>query len=874
MDYLAQRILRIDKMKLIIIDGNSLLFRAYFAMRPMQTKDGFSTQGIYAFVNMLNKIIKEQRPTHLCVAFDVKKKTFRHEIYDDYKAGRKATPIDLINQIPVLKDILNAMNIPIFEKERFEADDIIGTISKDSSELNIETLIITGDKDELQLIDENVHVMINKKGVSEFVIYDEEKMNEIYGISPKAFIDLKGLMGDKSDNIPGITGIGEKKGLQLLNQYGSLENIIEHKDEIKGKTGENVRNDAEKAIMSKELATINRDVPIEYEFDNLELREANIENLIEIYKRLEFNSFLNKISDIEKEDISKLHVDDIKIIGLDDFLKKLKPKDDIYIKFLKNSGSNLDKIALFNEKNRELAKKEVNIAEEKEIFNKILQSGYLLSIERSHDFIKRAIELDINPENPDCDMEIGEYLLNPSRKNYDLSKLFLEYFNMKVDVNEGDFEDENLKIYFECLKLLKTEILKELKNQELFSLFKKCEIPIIAPMASMEVSGMNISKKTLSEIGEHLDIKIQNLSDRIIEISGVSFNINSPKQLGKVLFEDLNLPYHKKKVNNKNYQTSAEVLEKLKGDYEIAGLVLEYRKYTKLKSTYITGILEQLGDESIIHPTFNQTVTTTGRISCTKPNLQNIPIRDEYGRNIRKAFIPRKEDYIFTSADYSQIELRVMAALSKDESFIDAFNNDYDIHKSTASKVFGIPIDDVTNEDRSRAKAINFGIIYGMSSFGLSEELNISINDAENYIKEYFKKHKAVKEFLDTQIEFAKNNGFVKTILGRIRYIPEINSKRFYDRELGKRLAMNTPIQGSAADIIKLAMAEVYYKLKERNLDSKLILQIHDELIIEGPSKEVDEVKELLRDIMENVVDIGVKLKVDVSTGKNWYELK
>lgn len=889
--------------ELVLIDGNSLLFRAYFAMRPMVTAKGIHTQGVFAFVNMLNKIIKDYEPAHLAVAFDMKGGTFRHEKYAEYKAGRQQTPPELLSQIPLMHRVLDAMNIAVLEKEKYEADDIIGTLARDASSKGYSTLIITGDKDELQLVDENVNVLITKKGLSEFDIYDIEKMQERYGLSPAQFIDLKGLMGDSSDNIPGIAGIGEKKGLALLHEYGSLEGVIEHADEIKGKMGENVRAGIDSANLSKWLATINTDTPIDYSWEDLKLADPDFNKLIDIYTELEFNQFIKRLGDVstgsrenassrgnEISETIKQEIDSIRIVGSAEFFSSIEKGSDVYIELATdNSHTELPSVTA-----AALYSHEINTAYLIENSELELMSAATALAEGAYDIcgcgVQKVIYSLMSLYNhryiSAFDNTVAEYLLDSNRQKYPLDKIILRHLSYVTDESESKIfsDDVNFasseltsaeclkRAYFSCL--VRAEQEKLIDENDLRFLSDKCEMPLISTLASMEFEGIKCDSGILRSIGEELSAEIKNTEKKIYETAGKEFNINSPKQLGLVLFEDMSIPYPKQKTKSGSYSTAADILDKLKDDYEIVGDILQYRKMSKLNSTYVEGLLPLIGNDGKVHPHFQQTVTATGRLSCTEPNLQNIPIRDEYGRLIRKAFVISDENNIFTGSDYSQIELRILASLSGDESLISDFREGKDIHRSTASRVFGIPEDDISALDRTRAKAVNFGVVYGMSGFGLGESLSISRAEGQKYINEYFAKHEAVKKYLDQKIKEGETNREVRTYFGRIRQLPEFASSRFMEREAAKRLAMNTPVQGTAADIIKIAMNSVYNALDERKMKSRLILQIHDELIVEGPENEADEVREVLDSCMRNAADLAVDLICDIHSGKTWYELK
>lgn len=863
---------------LILIDGNSLLFRAYFAMRPMITSKGVHTQGIYAFINMLNKILNDYNPEYIGVAFDMKEKTFRHEKYSEYKAGRLATPIELLTEIPLMHDVLNAMNIKVLEMPRYEADDLIGTVAKRASKDGLQTIVISGDKDELQLVDENTKVLINKKGMSEFDLYDEQAMMERYSLTPKQFIDLKGLMGDKSDNIPGIAGVGEKKGIALLQEYGSLESVLEHADEIPGKLGENVRENIESARLSKWLATIDVDAPIEFEWSELEYIEPNYDELVKVYTELEFSTFIKRLNtNIESEtaistvDFSN-DIASIKEITFNDFLSIVNSGDEVIIDIDSDNSHtgkpSISSVSLYSADKNIYSFKELTELEIDVCLDALCEKEYKLNGFDLKPMLYSLLCYTNKTLHPNYDIAIAEYLIDSNRNKYLLDKMLLRYTECVAP--EGYSNKE--KLYF--ISQIITEQRKALENQGLMDLFAKCEMPLVLTLAKMEHEGITVNPETLMSIGNEIDDRINILEEKIFRASGLQFNINSPKQLGDVLFNKLMIPYPKAVPKTGTYSTAADILDKLKFDYEIVADVLEYRKNSKLKSTYIDGLLSLIGTDRKIHPHFQQTVAATGRLSCTEPNLQNIPVRDDYGRLIRKAFVTSKSGNVFTGSDYSQIELRIMAALSGDAAMIQDFKDGKDIHKATASRVFNIPEDEVKAIDRSRAKAVNFGVIYGMSGFGLSENLKITRAESEKYINDYFEKHTSVKSYLDSLIEQGEKEQEVKTYYGRVRKIPEFASRKYMEKELAKRLAMNTPIQGTAADIIKFAMNSVSKELENQGLESKLILQIHDELIVEGPETESEKVRDILYSCMRNAADLSVELICDIHSGKTWYELK
>lgn len=891
--------------RIIVIDGNSLINRAYYAMqKPMITKDGLYTQGVYGFLNMLNKIHVDYEPDYLAVAFDRKAPTFRHIEYTEYKAGRKKMPPELAMQMPLLKEVLEAMNIKMLEIDGFEADDIIGTVAREAEAYGLSPLIITGDKDELQLATKITKVLITKKGISDFDLYDEDEMIEKYGFTPEQFIDYKGLMGDQSDNIPGIPGVGEKTAQKLILEYGSVIGLLENVESISNlKLRQKIEDNAQLAMMSRRLATINTNVPIEINFDEFKVEEPNYDELVSLYLKLEFNSFLKKlqvpsgkletklgaVKPLEKKEVTTIVVSDEK--GFDEFEQAANLAQNSVLKVFHDQNHKGTPMVygisiLLTDTCYYLQTEGTNLLER---FNSLIGKGLLQLAGHNlkadyYALMANGLEGEIKTY---FDTAIAKYLLEPSRSNYELKNIILEYFHEEFP-SEAEFISNNGQVDFltgvelkysefgtkwcstvsELIGLLR----EKLTEEDLDSVFYEVELPLIEVMASMESIGFAIDRKELTDAGASITLQIQQISMRIYELAGQEFNINSPAQLGEILFEKLGLPVGKK--TKRGYSTGADILEKLKDKHEIIDFILEYRTLSKLNSTYIEGLLPLIHKDGKIHAHFQQTVAATGRISCTEPNLQNIPIRQELGRKLRKAFIPESEDYILVGADYSQIELRVLAHMSQDASLIEAFNQDEDIHKITASKVFGVPQDQVTSLQRSNAKAVNFGVIYGMSGFGLSTELNITRKEAEKYIDEYFKKYIQVKEFMDHLVKTCKKDGFATTIMNRKRVIPEINASNYMVRQLGERLAMNSPIQGSAADIIKMAMIKVYSQLRKEETKSKLILQVHDELIIQTHKDEFEKIKKLLVENMENAVKLSVKLAVDLNTGNNWYELK
>ena len=884
--------------RIVIIDGNSLINRAYYAMqRPMITKEGIYTQGIYGFLNMLGKIMDDYDPDYITVAWDRKAPTFRHEQYSEYKAGRKKMPPELAMEMPLMKDILNAMKIDNLEIDGFEADDIIGTVARIGEEEGLEPLIITGDKDALQLATNKTHVLITKRGISEFDLYDREKMIERYELTPEQFIDLKGLMGDQSDNIPGIPGVGEKTGIKLLKEFGSVADLLANTDKIKNeKLRIKVEENAQLAAMSRRLAEINTHVPLDIDIDRFKKEEPDYKALVDIYSKLEFNSFLKKlnyengdqvIGEIEEDDAEYKKIRIASTADLDK-LDEIPNGSEVFIKVFGDNNHveepMIEGISLLYGDNYYyiVVSGEIESAVVDKLAKKRLKYA-------GHDIIKDYYSLfSKGVENVDTafDIAIAQYVIDPSKSNYDIKTLALEYLHKDIrsekEMNEsigqtdllgqstGELEEYGFEWCRTCLQIMRQQkpILEKDGTEEICY---DLEFPLIEVLASMEKEGINVDNNMLKSIGEELTEEISSLEKDIYSLCGETFNINSPIQLGEILFDKLALPAGKK--TKRGYSTSADILEKIKDKHPVVDKILQYRTLSKLNSTYIEGLRPLIGSDGRIHAHFQQTVAATGRLSCTEPNLQNIPVRQEMGRRLRKAFVADK-DSVFTGADYSQIELRIMAHLSGDENLIAAFNKGEDIHRNTAARVFNLKYEDVKPIDRSRAKAVNFGVIYGMSGFGLAQELHISRKEAERYISDYFEKHKAVKAYLDGQIELCKKNGYSTTILGRKRYIHEINSSNYMTRQFGERLAMNSPIQGSAADIIKIAMVSVYKELKEKQMKSKLILQIHDELIIETLDTEAEAVSEILKRNMENAMKLKVQLLCNLNTGSSWYDLK
>ena len=877
---------------LVIIDGNSIINRAFYALPEMSNKEGLKTNAIYGFTNMLLKIIDTYNPTHISVAFDRKAPTFRHIEFKEYKAGRKKMPDELREQFEPLKDLLDKFNIHRLEIDGYEADDIIGTVSKIAEDNGFKVYIVTGDKDAIQLASNKTTTLITKKGVGEVEEYDYDSVIEKYEMTPTQFIDLKGLMGDKSDNIPGVPGIGEKTGIKLIKEFSSIEGIFDNIDSIKGSTKKKLEENKELAIMSKKLATIIRDVPVEFNLEELEYGNYNTKDILDVFKYLGFTSLIPRIGSLdESEDIvNEANVEISKLEDIDEFINKVKENNELIIKTVTREGNILDKrikyIFLSVDGKKIYYVEENSIHKLEYIFtsNEIKKLGYNLK----DDYISLK-PYGIKLENIYFDITIAEYLIDSmSSTSYECSAIAMKYLTKKVKTKEEllgkgvkakkyqDLSFEELSSHIsqiiDTVKSVMPIMEENLKESNMDGLLYHVEMPLVEVLADMEYEGVKVDKEKLNELGSQFKEIIKKLESEIYKISGEEFNINSPKQLGVILFEKLGLPVIKK--TKTGYSTNAEVLDKLKDQSPIIDKIIEYRQIVKLNSTYVEGLLSIINPiDGRIHSSFNQTITTTGRISSTEPNLQNIPVKLEMGRNLRKVFISDKECKL-VDADYSQVELRVLAHMSQDETMIDAFKHNEDIHTKTASQVFNVSMDEVTSKQRSDAKAVNFGIVYGKSDFGLSEDLNIPVKQAKEYIENYFNKYNKIKEFMDNIIEDASSNGYVTTILNRRRYIPEIKSSNFMLRNAGKRAAMNAPIQGSAADIIKIAMINVYKKLEENNLKSKLILQVHDELIVEAVDSEIDIVKKIVKDEMENAVCLDVNLDVDLNIGDSWYDTK
>ncbi len=876
--------------KLVLIDGHSILNRAFYGVPDLSNSAGLHTNAVYGFLNILFKILEEEKPEYLAVAFDVKAPTFRHEMYKEYKGTRKPMPEELRMQVPVMKEVLAAMGIVIMEKPGYEADDILGTLAKSAEKDGIAVSLVSGDRDLLQIATDTIKIRIpkTKGGKTEIEDYYAKDVENKYQVTPLQFIDLKALMGDTADNIPGVPKVGEKTAAQLMAEFGSLENIYTHLEDISKKAiRESLEQNRELADLSKALATININSPVVLDYDKARLGDLYTEEAYILFKKLEFKHLLAKFrKGVSNEEITKkFHLVTDLAEAEETFQRALSDKEElgIYLPWEKETG--LQGAALsFADGYTCLVKAEGFITEEY-LADKIKTLGE--NVKLACGDIKNAYcYLKTDETGRFFDVVLGAYLLNPLKNDYTIEDVANEHLGLMIADRMQRFGKMTLKnaaeekreafCEYACFLAYASRaaapvLRNKLQESGMLSLMTDIEMPLTYVLYDMEQEGIKVKPEELKIYGEALTGRITVLEQSIHEQAGVDFNINSPKQLGEVLFEKLQIPGGKK--TKTGYSTAADVLEKLSEEYPIVSDILEYRGLTKLKSTYADGLAAYIGEDERIHSTFNQTITATGRISSTEPNLQNIPMRMELGRRIRKVFIP-KDGYLFTDADYSQIELRVLAHMSGDEQLIDAYKTDADIHRITASKVFHTPFDEVTDLQRRNAKAGNFGIVYGISSFGLSQDLSITKKEAAAYIEQYFATYPGIKQFLDGAVANAKKDGYITTMFGRRRPVPELSSSNFMQRSFGERVAMNSPIQGTAADIIKIAMIRVYRRLKEEGLASKLILQVHDELLIETKEEEKEQVAKILEEEMKGAAQLAVSLEVDLHTGSNWYEAK
>lgn len=874
-------------MKALIVDGNSILNRSFYGIKLLSTKKGQYTNAIYGFLTSFQKVKEEYSPDAIAIAFDLKIPTFRKKIFEGYKANRKGMPDELASQLPCLKEILLSMGYKLVECPGFEADDILGTLSYNFGKQGNECLIYTGDRDSLQLVSDFVSIRL--ASTKDYKFYDVLKIKEDYGVSPLELIEIKALQGDTSDNIPGVKGIGSKTAEFLIQKFKNLDNLYENinSDEIKETLRKKLIEGKESAYMSKKLGTINLEAPIETDINLYMPKEKNIKKLKSMMVDLEFFSLMNKfIDDIEKKSLKNYEIKEntsftltevCDFSDMDAILQNIS-KIALSINSSKSfSDKNLYSVTVFYNKddNKNIYYFKSMDSDRFKSFENILKEKNISKIVyNSKEIFSNLEKANITIDNISFDIILAAYILNPSASDYTLERLCEEY-NVKIPKIDTDklYEEEEINIFKNTVMIwdLENELFKELEKNDQLSLFSDVELPLSKILADMEIAGFKVDSKGLSDYSKILADRVSKIQTEIYEILGFEFNINSPKQLGTALFENLGLPKGKK--GKTGYSTSAKVLESLRLYHPIIDLILEFRALSKLKSTFCDGMIKLIGDDGRIHAYFNQTETRTGRISCTDPNLQNIPIRMETGRELRKYFCA-EPNYILVDADYSQIELRVLAHLSCDENMINAFINDEDIHSLTASKIFNLPPDMIGAEARTRAKAVNFGIIYGMGAFSLSQDLGITRAEADRYIKAYLFRYSGVNSYLNKMVENAKSKGYAETILKRRRYLPELVSSNYNLRSFGERVARNMPIQGSAADIIKLAMIKVYNRLLEKKLRGRLILQVHDELIVESHIDDAKEVENVLREEMENVIKLSVPLKVNISSGETWYNAK
>lgn len=891
--------------KLVLVDGHSILNRAFFGIPDLTNSEGLHTNAVYGFLNILFKILDEEQPDYLTVAFDVHAPTFRHKMYDAYKGTRKPMADELRQQVPLMKEMLTAMGVTIVEKEGYEADDLLGTIAKQSEEQGLEVSIVSGDRDLLQLASDHIKIRIpkTKRTGTEIEDYLAKDVVEKYQVTPLQFIDVKALMGDSADNIPGVPGIGEKTATALITAYGSIENAHDHLEEIKpNRAKQNLSEHYDMAQMSKELATIEIHAPIEYSLEDAKLGNLFTEEAYLMCKRLEFKNMLSRFDIDAPKNLAEEHftfVTDKKQIS--DIFKKAKKAGHIGCCLLPGEGIITEQLSLFEQPKEQQVIEGMSIAfSEEDIY--YLSAGTEVSAEELLEEIRelsggqtKVSVMDLKetlktlplPGNDRYfDASVAAYLLNPLKNDYPYEDLAKDYAGLMIPsrtdllgkespVKAKQAKPEAFLKYICYMAYIpwktRDRLLEELNNTGMQTLYDTIELPLVYTLSDMEKEGVHVDAEELKRYGEELAAQIAVLEKEIYEGAGETFNINSPKQLGHILFEKLEMPYGKK--TKTGYSTAADVLEKLAVEYPLVSKILEYRQLAKLKSTYADGLANFIEEDGRIHTNFQQTVTATGRLSSTDPNLQNIPIRMELGRMIRKVFLP-KDGYVFVDADYSQIELRILAHMSGDEMLIQAYREAQDIHRMTASQVFHTPFEEVTDLQRRNAKAVNFGIVYGISSFGLSQDLSISKKEAQEYIERYFESYPKIKDFLDGCVEKAKKDGYSVTMFGRRRPLPEISSSNFMQRSFGERIAMNAPIQGTAADIIKIAMNRVHRRLIDEGLKSRLLLQVHDELLIEAAPDEVDEVKKILDEEMKGAADLSVELEIDTHTGKNWYEAK
>lgn len=883
------------KKKIILIDGNSLVYRAFFALpTTLATSSGQVTNAVYGFTSMLIKLLKEEKPDVVIAAFDRAAPTFRHESFEEYKAHREPTPNELISQFPLVKEVLSVLNIPVFEMDGFEADDILATLASEAEADRDDVIVVTGDKDAFQLVDDHIKVMTTRKGISDIVIYDREKVQERYGVTPGQFADFLALKGDTSDNIPGVPGVGDKTAAKLIQQFGSVENLLQNLDAVENKRWREMLSEHEsEAELSKMLAVLDREVPIDVDFDECKLDSWDEEKIRALFSRLEFFTLLDRLLSQNKQRTHKadeVRTFDIIDIASDETFAQLasdiETAGQVAISISSTGINTVDRhitsIAFATGDNKaytciqeisgELFPQEhATLPVDRAL---VLAKPYLESKavkKTGHDLKRMMLALwnaNIKPQALDFDTMIAAYLLNPERSDYPIDELAAINLGLSV---AADTERERLANEAIANFRLKPKLKEQLVEKDLFKLFEEVEMPLVPVLAKMEHEGVGLDTEYLENLSKEVEIFLENIENEIYSLAGQEFNINSPQQLGFILFEKLGLPAAKK--TKTGYSTDANVLHKLITVHPIVEKIIAYRELAKLRSTYIDALPKLINPKTgKLHTSFNQTVTTTGRLSSSNPNLQNIPVRTELGQRIREAFIPSNSGDIFLSADYSQIELRLLAHYSEEESLLQAFKEDRDIHEATAMRVFGVLPEQVTSQMRRMAKVVNFGVLYGMSPFGLADRLDIPLADARTFISRYFKSLPRVEEFIKKTIEEATKKGYVETLLGRKRYIPELRSSTVKVRSLGERFAVNAPLQGTAADIIKLAMVRIDKQIEEEGLQTKMVLQVHDELIFEVPEQERETATSLVKVLMENAYPLKVRLKIETSIGYNWKE--
>nr|WP_279577037.1 DNA polymerase I [Planococcus ruber] len=869
--------------KILLLDGNSLAYRAFFALPLLTNEHGIHTNAVYGFTMMLQRILEEEQPTHMIVAFDAGKTTFRHETFSEYKGGRQKTPPELSEQFPYLRKLIDAYRIKRYELPNYEADDIIGTLSLEAERAGDEVIVISGDKDLTQLASPSTTVYITRKGITDIEKYTVEHIKEKYGLTPEQIIDMKGLMGDASDNIPGVPGVGEKTALKLLAAHGTVEGVYEAIDQQKGKLKEKLEANKDLALISKKLATIERQAPIEIAVDELSYGGPDQDELVKVWNELAFKSLLEKMEytaeETEKEELTFEVLSEIDASILEDEMA-------VHLELYDEQYHTCDLLGVSLATAEKTYVIPMDVIKEsqafKDWFKDDTKKKYMSDSKASTAaFFRCGVEVD----GVDFDLMLGAYIVNPSLTYTDLANIVQEYGYSEVSQNEQIYGKgakkavpadavlhEHIARKARTIWAVRPLVLNKLQENEQYDLYRNLELPLATILGAMESLGVTVDKEQLLAMGEELSGKLVKIESEIHSLAGEEFNINSPKQLGMVLFEKLGLPVLKK--TKTGYSTAADVLEKLNGQHEIISHILLYRQLGKILSTYIEGLLKEIHEDGKVHTRFQQALTTTGRLSSINPNLQNIPVRLEEGRKIRKAFIPSFPGWVMVAADYSQIELRVLAEMSKDERLIEAFKNDRDIHTTTAMDVFHVPAEEVTGDMRRAAKAVNFGIVYGISDYGLSQNLNITRKEAQAFIDRYFASFPGVKGYMNDVVAGAKKNGFVTTLMNRRRYLPDITSSNFNLRSFAERTAMNTPIQGSAADIIKKAMIDMADALEREGLKTRMLLQVHDELIFEAPPEELEKLKELVPQVMEHAVELNVPLKVDFAFGDTWYDTK